>query len=210
MFVSHNLGAVMTLCSRAIVLDEGRILFDGDVSTAVSHYRQRTSLAATGTLETPGKHRNRRGSLRLIEAKITSKGIFNPNGYFTGDPLEFAVGLSANTLMDRLAVGIEISSIFGERIATVHSTNNSGDDPYATGGPGRLDFKCVLEKSYLAPGIYTAKMQIECDQGGFTADPAFSFEILQRDQGRKARGGLKEGLLLLPSEWSLPDPLDRT
>ena len=38
LFVSHNLGAIKTLCSRAIVLQNGELLFDGDVFGAVSVY----------------------------------------------------------------------------------------------------------------------------------------------------------------------------
>jgi lipopolysaccharide transport system ATP-binding protein len=38
LFVSHNLGAIKALCARAIVLQNGELLFDGDVFGAVSKY----------------------------------------------------------------------------------------------------------------------------------------------------------------------------
>ena len=38
LFVSHNLGAVTQLCSRGIVLQQGRTVFDGEVAAAVSTY----------------------------------------------------------------------------------------------------------------------------------------------------------------------------
>jgi len=38
LFVSHNLGAVTTLCNRGIVLAEGRVIVDADASTAVGAY----------------------------------------------------------------------------------------------------------------------------------------------------------------------------
>jgi len=38
LFVSHNLTAVRSLCSRAIVLDHGTLTFDGSPIAAVSHY----------------------------------------------------------------------------------------------------------------------------------------------------------------------------
>jgi lipopolysaccharide transport system ATP-binding protein len=38
LFVSHNLGAIKALCRRAIVLQSGELLFDGDVLRAVSRY----------------------------------------------------------------------------------------------------------------------------------------------------------------------------
>ncbi|WP_242117933.1 ABC transporter ATP-binding protein [Aestuariivivens sediminicola] len=38
LFVSHNMAAVKSLCSRAIVLEHGRIAFEGHTDTAVSFY----------------------------------------------------------------------------------------------------------------------------------------------------------------------------
>jgi lipopolysaccharide transport system ATP-binding protein len=40
-FVSHNLAAVRSLCSRAILLEQGRLEFDGETGDAVEHYLQR-------------------------------------------------------------------------------------------------------------------------------------------------------------------------
>ena len=37
-FVSHNLAAVRSLCQRAVVLDKGRLVFDGATEDAVHHY----------------------------------------------------------------------------------------------------------------------------------------------------------------------------
>jgi lipopolysaccharide transport system ATP-binding protein len=37
-FVSHNLAAVRSLCSRALVLEQGRLVFDGDTDGAVERY----------------------------------------------------------------------------------------------------------------------------------------------------------------------------
>ena len=38
LFVSHNMGAVKSLCTRAILLNKGQVLLDADVSAAVDRY----------------------------------------------------------------------------------------------------------------------------------------------------------------------------
>ena len=38
LFVSHNMAAVRSLCSRGVVLDQGRMIFDGGVEEAVEYY----------------------------------------------------------------------------------------------------------------------------------------------------------------------------
>ena len=37
-FVSHNLASVSSICNRGIVIDEGRVCYDGPVDSAISHY----------------------------------------------------------------------------------------------------------------------------------------------------------------------------
>ena len=41
LYVSHNLRTIRQLCSRCIVMDHGRILFDGDVEKAIAVYMRR-------------------------------------------------------------------------------------------------------------------------------------------------------------------------
>lgn len=43
LFVSHDMEAIATLCHRAIVLSEGRIVFDGDSEDAIHHYHAQFS-----------------------------------------------------------------------------------------------------------------------------------------------------------------------
>jgi ABC-type polysaccharide/polyol phosphate transport system ATPase subunit/SAM-dependent methyltransferase len=40
LFVSHSAAAVQAICSRVSVLDHGRLMYDGDVDTGLTHYRR--------------------------------------------------------------------------------------------------------------------------------------------------------------------------
>jgi lipopolysaccharide transport system ATP-binding protein len=40
LFVSHDMGAIRTLCNRVVVLDKGQIIFDGDVDAGVLKYAE--------------------------------------------------------------------------------------------------------------------------------------------------------------------------
>jgi homopolymeric O-antigen transport system ATP-binding protein len=50
-FVSHNLAAVRSLCSRALLLEKGRLLFDGETDEAVERYVGRGAGRETGIVE---------------------------------------------------------------------------------------------------------------------------------------------------------------
>ena len=38
LYVSHNMNTIRQLCERCVVLDKGKILYDGDVETAIGYY----------------------------------------------------------------------------------------------------------------------------------------------------------------------------
>ena len=64
-FVSHNLAAVRGLCSRALLLEQGRLEFDGDVDDAVERYLQRAGGARdSAVVEGPAL------AARLVKSRI--------------------------------------------------------------------------------------------------------------------------------------------
>ena len=38
LYVSHNMNTIRSLCDRCIVLDEGKVIFDGEVEEAINIY----------------------------------------------------------------------------------------------------------------------------------------------------------------------------
>ena len=43
LYVSHNMNTIRTLCERCIVLNKGRVIFDGDVEDAIHYYMKTDS-----------------------------------------------------------------------------------------------------------------------------------------------------------------------
>ena len=50
LFVSHNMAAIKSLCSRGVVLNNGMVAFDGDTQSAVDHYLERNLVFETGRI----------------------------------------------------------------------------------------------------------------------------------------------------------------
>lgn len=50
LFVSHNMGAVRALCSRGILLEEGRLVKDGEVDKVINHYLSSKDVSTAGRL----------------------------------------------------------------------------------------------------------------------------------------------------------------
>ena len=74
LYVSHNMSTIKRLCSRCIVLDHGKLIFDGDVNDAVNIYLQ-NGLAEKTTFKSfeNAKHKD----YYLRQVKMLSNEILN-------------------------------------------------------------------------------------------------------------------------------------
>ena len=44
LYVSHNMSTIRQLCTRCVVLDKGKVIFDGDVEQAIAVYMDTTDV----------------------------------------------------------------------------------------------------------------------------------------------------------------------
>jgi lipopolysaccharide transport system ATP-binding protein len=68
LFISHNMTAVSSLCSSAIVVDSGKILYSGPTQTAVSKYLERFEGPRTDSMKIRDRtDRSGNGSMRITD-----------------------------------------------------------------------------------------------------------------------------------------------
>ena len=79
-FVSHDAAAVERLCSRAVLLREGRLVFDGPVHEAITRYHAhaRRRARSGGARRRPQRVRKRRGADRRGDAARRRRGGAQP------------------------------------------------------------------------------------------------------------------------------------
>jgi ABC-type polysaccharide/polyol phosphate transport system ATPase subunit len=95
-FVSHDASAVERLCERSVLLDAGRVVFDGPTRDAVAGYRR--ALADDANPAERGAGLREWGS---GEASIVSAGLVGAEGgdrvqFLSGEPFELRVAVVAN------------------------------------------------------------------------------------------------------------------
>src|SRR5205823_6337201 len=69
-FVSHNLAAVRGLCSRALLLDHGRLVFDGGTDAAIDRYLGRAARGHAAVVEGAAL------DARLVKSKVYGDSPF--------------------------------------------------------------------------------------------------------------------------------------
>ena len=116
--VSHDLDAVREMCDRAILLEHGRIVFDGPVSEGAELYRQRVATAVTRTsLRSTGSRRVAVDEVALLCADGAPVAEAPPSSALTA-----RVRLRALEEVDVCSVGITLSRGDGMHLYELHTT----------------------------------------------------------------------------------------
>ncbi len=99
LFVSHNMASIVSLCSRAIRLDSGRLVDDGPAQEVVQHYLQSVATQEVVNLA-ERRDRDGDGSVRMTGVRIESRdpdGVIRPTSrlrvsldYHSEKPLVYA------------------------------------------------------------------------------------------------------------------------
>lgn len=176
-FVSHNLTAVVDLCTRALLIDHGMVRFDGRPAEAVAEF-QRGRPAEGGA--------KRRSDLPI---QIADVQLLSANGdasplFVTGRPMIVQVGYHAAAAVERAHVAIDIHNADGVYCAGIN-TRMDDRDLGTLHGDGRVEL--VIPKLGLLPGSYTVSIGI-LDSRGLPLDlqmRAYPFSVLsdRRDFG---------------------------
>ncbi|MBB6327817.1 lipopolysaccharide transport system ATP-binding protein [Algoriphagus iocasae] len=123
LFVSHNLEAVKSLCSRCIVLNQGEILFNGAVKLAIQNYFGLTKTVGGSFTDLRTHPEKRDRDLGLIEAIIYVDGHQSIE-ICAGQELK--VSLSYNVLDEHLGTSIDVGfGLFDDEGKGLLAFNNS-------------------------------------------------------------------------------------
>ena len=142
LFVSHDLGSVTRLCDRAIVINQGSVVFDGDPQAAVERYLTSQTLDGTDAVsERPGT-----GALRI--RGVVVEGDDGPIA--AERPVTIQVDIDAPTPFDASHTTLEL------RIYSVDSGHACVSLPMNIGETidRSLSLRCTIDELPLRPGAY--------------------------------------------------------
>jgi ABC-type polysaccharide/polyol phosphate transport system ATPase subunit len=140
--VSHNLEMIGSLCTRCIVLNEGRIAYDGKTSQALEHYR------ASG---------GRGGEIAIqTSARMQWQGLKNREALrgLSGDSdLAFELSfLTGPQDLDKVHIDIELVDVNGRRVT--HSKSRFVCGGFDLRANSAITFRYTVYAPMLAPGSY--------------------------------------------------------
>jgi lipopolysaccharide transport system ATP-binding protein len=150
LFVSHNLAAVTALTKRAIVLNAGKLTFDGPVQAALAHY---TSALGTGPKQAHWGHGR---DSTLISAELMGEGGTPTDRYLPGTPLRIHLVVETNGLS-----GMCVEFLFRDELGLPFAFYSAGtfNQVSLPAKAGRFECMVALNPSILASGRYSVDIQ---------------------------------------------------
>lgn len=177
LYVSHNMNTIRQLCDRCIVLDKGKVVYEGDVEETIGVYMGTTNHIQNEYHYTDQYHSNARSndlfviqSLRLLN---TENNIFS-----VGEVIKLNLTCTANRAWKNVKFRFEVKFQDGTVAATALTDHS-------------LNYECQETRSetmhfdtaHLTPGRYTADIiaylfdEFGAEQFIDGVYPGFSFEV---------------------------------
>lgn len=153
-FVSHNMGAVSDLCSRAILLKQGGILMDGDTNSVIRSYVQQNmqlKLNDKDALSDPSVRRGD-GAVRYEQVSMRNSLGEEVNEFLPGENVHFNLQCVLNEPINELLCTIAFRS--GRTRDIVTSTGRIQVDISTKKVGDKINFRIQFPTIALRPGVY--------------------------------------------------------
>jgi lipopolysaccharide transport system ATP-binding protein len=207
LFVTHNVAAIAQLCHRGVVIERGRIVFDGPIDDAVERYLgTRQLLHGGGVLST--LDRDGTGEIRLCNVEQT--GADGSGAIYADRPVSIRIDLATQGPVPGrgLELHLDVGSALVPSLVTLSTRFDPAQALRSTTIEHGTTVTCVLDELPLKAGNYVLSLWLE--RSGEIVDRVLNqveFTILPTDFfAARVAPPEHQGPLLVRHEWSVTEP----
>ncbi|WP_428231312.1 polysaccharide ABC transporter ATP-binding protein [Flavobacterium sp.] len=190
LFVSHNMAAVKSLCTRGIVLEHGKMTFEGNIDEAITQYliNEKSDERLYNSNEYKGEN------CKISDTKIVNADALITNG------IDLILSTTFTSVINK-SYSITIS-IFRESVLAFVATSFYKDEQIRCPGEYKIEF--VIPKYLLNPGFHNIDVSIVDETGNFEqylyVNEILSFNVIDDNLRRgnkynKGWGGIVSPIL---------------
>ena len=150
LYVSHNMNTIRKLCSRCIVLDEGKIVFDGDVEKAIAIYNGKSLTSETNKRYSVDDHEKWCAQRLFIKEARINEDVFN---LYCGNILHFSLKCDVKEIMNNVMIRLVILDGDGQ-VLGMSMTKES----IIFSNIGENTIELSFDTKHMAPGNYSCRI----------------------------------------------------
>ena len=196
LFVSHNMAAVETLCTRVISMNNGRIFGNGDPTKVISEYLQSTSFSeriiSFDSIDNAIGNEN----VKIMYAAIENASSVNKNDILDiTSAIDFRLKIINQTDKERVSLGFDLKTIKGDVVFGSGGKFDCGINDIT-------NVSCRIPANFLNDDVYQIHCYFFSDEMRplFSDEELLTFEIkdVKRDSGYL---GKINGMIRPQLEW---------
>jgi lipopolysaccharide transport system ATP-binding protein len=201
LFVSHNMGTIQSLCARGIVLDAGKIVFDGKSRDAVGHY-----FRATRPTVSPESMEERErigdGTARIRSLWFEDERSNRESHFRMGEPMTivFRVDFFARVLNPTFGVSIitDTGVLVSECRSSHYRINMKSVE-------GKVECRINIESIPLLPRVYIIEPWVTDSAVLATFDWVRNAATIVVTSGPSFKGNFEasQGITFIPTSWDI-------
>ncbi len=205
LFVSHNMAAVTALCSRALLIDAGRLVRSGQPRPVIEEYLARAR-ADSGTPISQRRDRKGNGRVRFTNVAVLNDRDEAVETVASGQDVWISCEYEMREpTLDNVLVQIAFAGVLGQPVfACLSRVTRNGSLTLTPGGRVR----CHIARLPLLPGIYT--FSVSCKVSETMADAVLDAGRLSVAEGDFFGTGRLPpqhlGEVIVAHEWSVIRP----
>ena len=198
LFVSHNVAALQSLCSRGVVLNAGQVAFDGPISEAFGHYSKVSN-------HSEAFYSSTKESDAPCVSKIEISSLLSGAVHVSGSRLVIRVSLSSPRPLNNGCLSIQVVNHSGVPVLHLRPYDHG---VYFGGKSGQTTLECSVEQCWLNVGTYTLNAYVSDPPGGNIYERlsnVCSFSVVVNDQQARFGWRPEACCYIAPESWTLAD-----
>jgi lipopolysaccharide transport system ATP-binding protein len=204
LFVSHNIASIEALCDRCLLLDRGRLAFEGETREVLTRYHCQDIHRSSGQMDLSDHHRRTSGSRAIMTAVVLGDGMGEPvDRVRMGSQLSISVEFDSRDGPLSPVLGAVLKTGLG---AALFGVNNRFIPGYEFDKQVRAGWiTCRIDRLPLMPGLYSLDLYFGDDQRDLDViHDAISFEVTPADVfGSGKIPSHHGGPFFWPATWEL-------
>lgn len=177
LFVSHNMGAIQTLCPRSLLLRQGQMIDDGESDHVIRSYLSRMKKKRDEIFSLDNPDRTNNGVLRFTDAYVLNKDGKETENIISGEDIYVVFCWESDKELEDIEMIFTVYDETGNPVT--HIRSDLKGQKFSSPGIKGL-FKCAIPKNPFAIGNYRIAAAVL--SGGFQSDQissAVNFSVIE-------------------------------